>query len=87
MKMPGGRGNPPIPREGMLIRTRSAIVMGSSSHCKKLAKSLGEICEELIEAKTKRIGRKKAAQIASGYLHHCDPVTLVDAPAGLAYDP
>jgi hypothetical protein len=25
--------------------------------------------------------------IASGYLHQCDPVTFVDAPTGLVYDP
>lgn len=25
-------------------------------------------------------------QIASGYLHNCDPVTFVDAPTGLVYD-
>src|ERR1700688_2051414 len=29
----------------------------------------------------------KATQIASGYLHNCDPVTFVDAPTGLFYDP
>jgi hypothetical protein len=29
----------------------------------------------------------KATQIASGYLHNCDPVTFVDAPTGLVYDP
>jgi hypothetical protein len=28
-----------------------------------------------------------ATQIASGYLHNCDPVTFVDAPTGLVYDP
>jgi hypothetical protein len=26
-------------------------------------------------------------QIGSGYLHQCDPVTFVDAPTGLVYDP
>jgi hypothetical protein len=30
---------------------------------------------------------KKATQIASGYSHNCDPVTFVDAPTGLVYDP
>src|SRR6202140_2385505 len=30
---------------------------------------------------------KKATQIASGYLHNCDPVTFVDAPTGLVYAP
>jgi hypothetical protein len=30
---------------------------------------------------------KKATQIASGYGHQCDPVTFVDAPTGLVYDP
>lgn len=30
---------------------------------------------------------KKATQIASGYAHQCDPVTFVDAPTGLVYDP
>jgi hypothetical protein len=30
---------------------------------------------------------KKATTIASGYLHMCDPVTFVDAPTGLVYDP
>ncbi|HXO62761.1 MAG TPA: hypothetical protein VN850_13185 [Candidatus Acidoferrales bacterium] len=29
----------------------------------------------------------KATQIASGYLHNCDPITFVDAPTGLVYDP
>ena len=29
----------------------------------------------------------KETQIASGYLHFCDPVTFVDAPTGLVYDP
>lgn len=29
----------------------------------------------------------QATQIASGYLHNCDPVTFVDAPTGLVYDP
>ena len=29
----------------------------------------------------------KATQIASGYGHQCDPVTFVDAPTGLVYDP
>jgi hypothetical protein len=29
----------------------------------------------------------KATQIASGYSHNCDPVTFVDAPTGLVYDP
>jgi hypothetical protein len=28
-----------------------------------------------------------ATEIASGYLHHCDQVTFVDAPTGLVYDP
>jgi len=30
---------------------------------------------------------KPGTQIASGYGHHCDPVTFVDAPTGLVYDP
>ncbi|MDE3135916.1 MAG: hypothetical protein KGL59_05050, partial [Acidobacteriota bacterium] len=29
----------------------------------------------------------RATQIASGYLHNCDPVTFVDAPTGLVFDP
>jgi len=29
----------------------------------------------------------KTTQIASGYMHFCDPVTFVDAPTGLVYDP
>ena len=29
----------------------------------------------------------KTTQIASGYLHNCDPVTFVDAPTGLVFDP
>jgi DNA-binding beta-propeller fold protein YncE len=29
---------------------------------------------------------KGVTQIASGYLHQCDPVTFVDAPTGLVYD-
>ncbi len=29
----------------------------------------------------------KSTQIASGYMHACDPVTFVDAPTGLVYDP
>jgi len=29
----------------------------------------------------------KATHIASGYANHCDPVTFVDAPTGLVYDP
>jgi len=29
----------------------------------------------------------QVTQIASGYLHQCDPVTFVDAPTGLVYDP
>jgi hypothetical protein len=29
---------------------------------------------------------KKATEIASGYGHHCDMVTFVDAPTGLVYD-
>lgn len=29
----------------------------------------------------------KTTQIASGYTHMCDPVTFVDAPTGLVYDP
>jgi hypothetical protein len=29
---------------------------------------------------------KNVTQIASGYLHQCDPVTFVDAPTGLVYD-
>jgi hypothetical protein len=29
----------------------------------------------------------KSTQIASGYQHACDPVTFVDAPTGLVYDP
>ena len=29
----------------------------------------------------------KATQIASGYGNHCDPVTFVDAPTGLVYNP
>jgi hypothetical protein len=28
-----------------------------------------------------------STQIASGYMHACDPVTFVDAPTGLVYDP
>ncbi|MGA7919225.1 MAG: hypothetical protein WCA38_06090, partial [Candidatus Acidiferrales bacterium] len=28
-----------------------------------------------------------STQIASGYMHQCDPVTFVDAPTGLVYDP
>ena len=30
---------------------------------------------------------ESATQIASGYMHKCDPVTFVDAPTGLVYDP
>jgi DNA-binding beta-propeller fold protein YncE len=30
---------------------------------------------------------KASTQIASGYAHACDPVTFVDAPTGLVYDP
>ncbi len=30
---------------------------------------------------------KSATQIASGYGHQCDPVTFVDAPTGLVYNP
>jgi hypothetical protein len=30
---------------------------------------------------------KKSTKIASGYKHNCDPVTFVDAPTGLVYDP
>jgi len=33
------------------------------------------------------VSLKKATQIASGYGHQCDPVTFVDAPTGLVYDP
>jgi hypothetical protein len=29
----------------------------------------------------------KEAQIASGYMHFCDPVTFVDAPTGLVFNP
>jgi hypothetical protein len=29
----------------------------------------------------------RATEIASGYLHHCDQITFVDAPTGLVYDP
>lgn len=29
----------------------------------------------------------QARQIASGYMHTCDPVTFVDAPTGLVFDP
>lgn len=29
----------------------------------------------------------RTTQIASGYTHMCDPVTFVDAPTGLVYDP
>jgi hypothetical protein len=29
---------------------------------------------------------ERETQIASGYLHQCDPVTFVDAPTGLVYD-
>jgi DNA-binding beta-propeller fold protein YncE len=29
----------------------------------------------------------KETQIASGYTHFCDPVTFVDAPTGLVFDP
>src|SRR5215469_13495239 len=29
----------------------------------------------------------KATQVAAGYGNHCDPVTFVDAPTGLVYDP
>lgn len=30
---------------------------------------------------------KSQMQIGSGYMHRCDPVTFVDAPTGLVYDP
>ncbi len=33
------------------------------------------------------VALKKATQIAFGYGHQCDPVTFVDAPTGLVYDP
>jgi hypothetical protein len=29
----------------------------------------------------------RSTQIASGYMHQCDPVTFVDGPTGLVYDP
>jgi hypothetical protein len=32
------------------------------------------------------VSLKNVTQIASGYLHQCDPVTFVDAPTGLVYD-
>ena len=34
-----------------------------------------------------RVTLEKATQIASGYQFLCDPVTFVDAPTGLVYDP
>lgn len=30
---------------------------------------------------------RSSTQIGSGYMHQCDPVTFVDAPTGLVYDP
>ena len=33
------------------------------------------------------VSLKKATQISSGYGHQCDPVTFVDAPTGLVYNP
>ena len=30
---------------------------------------------------------ESGTQIASGYMHQCDPVTFVDAPTGLVYNP
>lgn len=30
---------------------------------------------------------EKATQVASGFMHQCDPSALVDAPTGLVYDP
>ena len=33
------------------------------------------------------VSLRKATQIASGYGNQCDPVTFVDAPTGLVYDP
>jgi DNA-binding beta-propeller fold protein YncE len=30
---------------------------------------------------------QSAVQIGSGYMHQCDPVTFVDAPTGLVYNP
>ena len=39
-----------------------------------------------LEVTSSGVTVKKATQIASGYLHNCDPVTFVDAPTGLVYD-
>ncbi len=46
----------------------------------------GAVVRYDLDVDTSGVTVKKATQIASGYLHNCDPVTFVDAPTGLVYD-
>ncbi len=47
----------------------------------------GTIVRLDLKVSSSGVSVERETQIASGYLHQCDPVTFVDAPTGLVYDP
>jgi hypothetical protein len=46
----------------------------------------GTVVRFALHVTSSGVSVKNVTQIASGYLHQCDPVTFVDAPTGLVYD-
>ena len=46
----------------------------------------GTIVRLDLKVSSSGVSVERETQIASGYLHQCDPVTFVDAPTGLVYD-
>lgn len=47
----------------------------------------GAIMRYDLKVSSANVSVAKETEIASGYMHFCDPTTFVDAPTGLVYDP
>jgi hypothetical protein len=65
----------------------SALLDNGNSALFFVANSLsGTVVRFDLSVSSSGVTVKNVTQIASGYLHQCDPVTFVDAPTGLVYD-
>ncbi|MGC2252813.1 MAG: hypothetical protein WA626_19230 [Acidobacteriaceae bacterium] len=65
----------------------SAIIHNGSKATLFVANGLSGTITRLELSWTSSNVVQSATQIGSGYMHQCDPVTFVDAPTGLVYNP
>lgn len=65
----------------------SAVIDNGNSVTLFIANGLSGTVSRLVLAAGSNGYVQSAVQIGSGYMHMCDPVTFVDAPTGLVYNP